>query len=79
MTNSSPIQSTVALKSVNKGSTYGKASNTPNPYSFQQSKRSDRSLYSNRVEVLSQEVTLHPLQSQHIIIIYEPTRDPTIA
>jgi hypothetical protein len=78
MTNSSPIQSTVALKSVKKGSIHGKASNTPSPYSFQQSQRSCGFVYSNRIEVLSQEATLYPLQPQSIIIICEPTRDPTI-
>jgi hypothetical protein len=79
MTTLSPInKSIVALQSVNKGSTYGKASSSSNPHSFQQPQRGSGSLYTNRTEVLSKEVTIYSSQSQSIIIVCEPTRDPTI-
>jgi len=58
MTNLSPIQSNVASAIKDKGSIYGKASNTPSPHSFQQLTRSYRSVYADRVEILSNEVTL---------------------
>jgi hypothetical protein len=77
MTNHSPIISSVASPISDKGSTYGKASNTPSPHSFQQQQRGCGSLYPNRTEVLSKEATLFPLYSQSIIRVYEPTRDPT--
>jgi len=78
MTKLSSNQSIVALQSENIGSIYGEASSAPSPHSFQQHKRGNRSVLSNRVEVLSKETTLFPLHSQSIIIVYDPTRDPTI-
>lgn len=69
----------VASQSEKIGSIYGKASTTLRPHSFQQSKRGNRSVLSNRVEVLSKEATLYTLQSQSIIIVYDPTRDPATA
>lgn len=78
MANLSPNQLIVALQSENKGSTYGKATTVARPYSFQQSQRGNRSILSNRVEVLSKKATLYPLQSQSIIIVCDDTRDPSI-
>jgi hypothetical protein len=43
-----------------KGSTYGKASTTPSPILFQQQTRSNKSVYSDRVQVLCGQVTLYP-------------------
>lgn len=66
MTNSSLIKSVAPV--IQKGSTYGKASRTsPSSYSFQQSQRGCGSVYSNRIQVLSKEATLFPLQSQSIV------------
>lgn len=47
----------------NKGSTYGEAYKTPSPHSFQFSKRSDRSIYQNRVKVFSSQAISLSLQS----------------
>ncbi len=79
MTNLSPIEPNVALMSIDKGSIYGKATRTPSPYSFQFSQRGNRSVYSNRVEVLSEAATVFTSQSQSIIIVYDQTRDPSTA
>ncbi len=49
----------VADKIKNKGSIYGKASNTPSPHSIQQFARSSKSVCAYRVEVLPTEVTVY--------------------
>lgn len=79
MTSLSPKQPSVASMSIDKGSIYGKATRTPSPYSFQFSTRGNRSVYSNRVEVLSQATAVFTLQSQSIIVVHDQARDPSIA
>lgn len=77
MTNLSLILSNVASIIKDKGSIYGKASNTPSPHSFQQLTRSYQSVCADRVEVLSNETTIFP--SRSIIIGHDKaTRDSII-
>jgi hypothetical protein len=78
MTYHSPTDLTVAFLILEKGNTYGKASNTPSSYSFQQQQRSRGSVYSNRTQVFSKEATICPLYSQSIIRVYDQTRDLSI-
>ena len=75
MTTHSPIQSSLPLAILNKGSIYGKASKTPSPHSFQQLKRGDRFVLQNRVEVLSGQAIAN---STYSIMTCDVTRDPTI-
>lgn len=63
MTNLSLILSNVASIIKDKGSIYGKASNTPSPHSFQQLTRGYQSVYADRVEVLSNETTIFTTRS----------------
>jgi len=76
MANHSLINLIVASLILEKGSTYGKASNTSSSYSFQQQQRGCGSVYSNRTQVLSKEAAIFPLYSQSIIRVYDQTRDP---
>lgn len=74
MANLSPILSNVASTIKDKGSIYGKASNTPSPHSFQQLTRSYQSVHADRIEILSNEATL--FSSRSITIEHEEqTRD----
>lgn len=79
MTSKSPFIISAALQSDNKGSTYGKQEICwSNSYSFCQSTRGNRFNNSYRVEVLSGQATIFPLQKGCIIKVNEPHRDPTI-
>ena len=51
-----------------KGSIYGKASITQGPNSIQFSRRGYKSLYADRIKVLSSPFTIYPLYSQSIIV-----------
>lgn len=76
MTTHSPIQLRSPLAISNKGSIYGKASQTPSPNSFQQLKRGYRSVLQNRVEVLPGQAITNATHS--IIKVCDYTRDPSI-
>lgn len=78
MATHSPIRSSLSPAILNKGSTHGKASQAPSPNSFQLKQRGCGSLYENRIEVLSGQVTLFTPSTQSIIKVCDITRDPTI-
>jgi hypothetical protein len=61
-----------------KGSSYGKASQETRSLSFQGSSRNDRSLYENRIQILSSEATVYSLYSWSIITYCDKAGNPTI-
>lgn len=66
MTIFSPTMSSVASRSVNKGSTYGEASSSSSHHPFQEPYRSDRSSGADRAEVLHRQTSVRKGDSRSI-------------
>lgn len=78
MTKHSPIiTSSVALKSENKGSTYGKPQSWSSDHSFQRPQGNDGFDNQNGIKVLYVKAYLYSSQSGCIIKVDEFTRGPT--